>query len=123
MASRVAIFVYGVLAYLVFFGNLSLCDRLHRRFRRAEVDGLGAGRRFPAEPADRSRPAGTVRAAAQHHGAPGFKRWLTRSVPEAAERSTYVLASSLALIALFAYWQPLGGIVWSVADPAPAASL
>jgi protein-S-isoprenylcysteine O-methyltransferase Ste14 len=47
----------------------------------------------------------------------GFKAWLTRAVPPAAERSTYVLFSSLALIALFAHWQPLGGTVWNVEDP------
>ena len=38
-------------------------------------------------------------------------------MPESAERSTYVLLSSLALIALFAWWQPLGGVVWNVTDP------
>jgi protein-S-isoprenylcysteine O-methyltransferase Ste14 len=48
---------------------------------------------------------------------PAFKRWLTRLVPESAERSTYVLASSVALIALFAFWQPLGGTVWEITDP------
>jgi protein-S-isoprenylcysteine O-methyltransferase Ste14 len=48
---------------------------------------------------------------------PGFKRWWTRLIPEPAERSTYVLASSLALILLFAYWRPLGGIVWNVEQP------
>ncbi|HEX8797345.1 MAG TPA: isoprenylcysteine carboxylmethyltransferase family protein [Terriglobales bacterium] len=48
---------------------------------------------------------------------PGFKRILTRIIPEAAERSTYVLASSLAMIALFAWWQPIGGTVWNVTGP------
>lgn len=43
-----------------------------------------------------------------------FKAWLTRVVPEPAERSTYVLCSSLALMLLFAAWQPLGGVVWDV---------
>ncbi|HEY7006137.1 MAG TPA: isoprenylcysteine carboxylmethyltransferase family protein, partial [Sphingomicrobium sp.] len=44
---------------------------------------------------------------------PAFKRWWTRFVPEPVERSTYVLFSSLALVALFAWWQPIGGIVWN----------
>ena len=45
---------------------------------------------------------------------PFFKRWLTRFIPVAAERSTYTLASSLALIAIFRFWQPMGGVVWQV---------
>ena len=49
---------------------------------------------------------------------PWFKRMWTRVVPEPAERSTYVLFSSLALIALFALWQPLGGTVWNIESPA-----
>ena len=41
-----------------------------------------------------------------------FKKWLTRLIPAAAERSTFVLFSSLALLILFYAWQPLGGTVW-----------
>lgn len=44
---------------------------------------------------------------------PGFKRWWTQFVPEPIERSTYVLFSSLALIALFWFWQPLSPVLWS----------
>jgi protein-S-isoprenylcysteine O-methyltransferase Ste14 len=47
---------------------------------------------------------------------PGFKRWWTHIVPEAAERSTYVLASSLALGAMFVLWEPIGGVVWQLSD-------
>jgi protein-S-isoprenylcysteine O-methyltransferase Ste14 len=53
----------------------------------------------------------------------GFKRLLTRVIPEAAERSTYVLASSLALALLFWQWRPLGGVVWDVQHPEGRAAL
>ena len=45
---------------------------------------------------------------------PAFKRLWTRIVPEHLERSTYVLFSSLALIAVFAHWEPMGGTVWQI---------
>ena len=53
----------------------------------------------------------------------GFKRLLTRVMPAAIERSTYVLASSLALILLFWQWRPLGGSVWDVQNEAGRALL
>src|SRR5688572_476565 len=53
----------------------------------------------------------------------GFKRLITRVIPASAERSTYVLASSLALILLFWQWRPLGGIVWDVQHEAGRVAL
>jgi methanethiol S-methyltransferase len=53
----------------------------------------------------------------------GFKRALTRIIPAAIERSTYVLASSLALLLLFWQWRPLGGVVWDVQHEAGRALL
>lgn len=54
--------------------------------------------------------------AVQHSGMarPGFKRWWTRLVPESIERSIYVLVSSLTLIVLFWFWQPLAPVLWNV---------
>jgi protein-S-isoprenylcysteine O-methyltransferase Ste14 len=51
---------------------------------------------------------------------PGFKAGWTRIVPAPVERSLYVLFSSLALILLFLFWQPLPGLVWNVHSPAGA---
>jgi protein-S-isoprenylcysteine O-methyltransferase Ste14 len=45
---------------------------------------------------------------------PAFKRWWTTIVPAGAERSTYVLLSSLALILLFWQWRPLATPIWSL---------
>jgi protein-S-isoprenylcysteine O-methyltransferase Ste14 len=54
---------------------------------------------------------------------PGFKTLLTRVIPASVERSTYVLASSAALILLFWQWRPLGGTVWHVEHPVARALL
>ncbi len=54
---------------------------------------------------------------------PAFKRLLLRAIPQAAERSTYVLASSLALLLLFWQWSPLGGVIWDVQDSTARAVL
>jgi protein-S-isoprenylcysteine O-methyltransferase Ste14 len=61
----------------------------------------------------------------QHSGMarPAFKRWWTRLVPSAVERSTYVLFSSLALVLLFWLWRPLDGVVWDVEHPSGRLAL
>src|SRR5688572_24151802 len=46
-----------------------------------------------------------------------FKAAWTRIVPAPVERSIYVLLASLCLIALFVFWRPIPGIVWSVSNP------
>src|ERR1041385_4425627 len=48
---------------------------------------------------------------------PFFKRWITRYIPESAERSTYTLAASLALTLVFWFWRPMGGLLWQVENP------
>jgi methanethiol S-methyltransferase len=54
---------------------------------------------------------------------PAFKRWWTQFVPNAIERSTYVLLSSLVLILLFWQWRPITDVIWSVTDNTGAAVL
>jgi methanethiol S-methyltransferase len=54
----------------------------------------------------------------------GFKRWWTQIVPEAIERSTFVLAASAALALLLWQWRPIQEpVLWSVTDPAARYAL
>jgi protein-S-isoprenylcysteine O-methyltransferase Ste14 len=117
MFKRISIFTYGVACYAVFFGSFlyaigfignfgvpyTLDSAPERAFLPSLLINLGLLGLFAVQHSVMARPA--------------FKRWLTRFVPTSAERSTYVLASSLALIAIFAHWQPLGGEVWTATDP------
>lgn len=43
---------------------------------------------------------------------PKFKAWLTRLVPKAAERSTYMAATAIVVFALCLLWQPLPTVLW-----------
>ena len=52
---------------------------------------------------------------------PAFKRWWTRIVPPAAERSTFVLFATALLALIDWQWRPLPGIVWAVGNPVGVA--
>ena len=117
MIKRISVFTYGVICYAIFFGTFL--------YAIGFVGNFLVPKSMDAAPVS---PLGQALAvnlllltlfALQHSimARPAFKRWWTRYVPEPAERSTYVLFSSLALIALFAFWQPLGGVVWNLTDP------
>jgi protein-S-isoprenylcysteine O-methyltransferase Ste14 len=111
--SRIAIFAYGILSYLVFFGVFLYGIGFIGGFLTpTSLDGAPMSTLGRALTVDLCLLAAF---ALQHSGMarPAFKAWWKRFVPEAAERSTYVLLSSLALAALYVYWQPIGGVVWS----------
>jgi protein-S-isoprenylcysteine O-methyltransferase Ste14 len=48
---------------------------------------------------------------------PWFKRWLTWLVPASAERSSYVLAASIALTLMLWLWRPIPAAVWHASGP------
>lgn len=123
MRKRITIFVYGVLCYALFFVTFL--------YAACWVGNLWVPATLDGEPVVPTATAIGIDLlllgifAVQHSvmARPAFKRLWTRIIPAEAERSTYVLLSSLALIALFVFWQPLGGIIWDVQHPAGRALL
>lgn len=118
MLKRATVFAYGVLSYAVFF--LTFVYAVGFIGNLVVPKSLDSGRQGSIAVAVLIDVLLLGIFAAQHSvmARPAFKRVLTRYIPEAAERSTYVLCSSLALIALFALWQPIGGVIWNVENPA-----
>lgn len=54
----------------------------------------------------------------------GFKRWWTKFVPEAIERSTFVLAATLTLALMVWQWQPIPEpILWKVENGAAVTAM
>jgi protein-S-isoprenylcysteine O-methyltransferase Ste14 len=54
----------------------------------------------------------------QHSGMArrGFKRVITRFIPEVSERSTYVLLSGMVFVIFCLFYQPIDGFVWKVEE-------
>jgi protein-S-isoprenylcysteine O-methyltransferase Ste14 len=120
---RIGVFVYGVFSYACFLATFL--------YAVGFIGGFGVPHSIDSA-TDRPLDVAVVVDlllltvfALQHSvmARPAFKRWWTRVVPEPAERSTYVLASSLALLLLFWQWRPIGGLVWRVEQPAGHVAL
>jgi len=123
MAKRLAVFVYGLVSYMLFFLTfVCAVGFIGNLYLPKSMDSAARMSFWPALLID----AGLLLLFAVQHSLmarPAFKEVLTRFIPEAAERSTYVLCSSLLLIALFVFWQPIGGVVWSFTNPVISAAI
>ena len=112
---RIIIFIYGLLSYAVFFGAfLYAVGFVNNLLVPKSIDHGGD-----------LKPLGTALIinvvllsifAIQHSimARPQFKKWWTRIIPEAMERSTFVLFSSLALILMFWKWAPMTDVIWKI---------
>lgn len=117
LLKRAAVFAYGLSCYIMFLGVFL--------YAIGFIGNLWVPTTLDAAP--RTSPAAATAVnllllgvfALQHSGMarPAFKRWLTRLIPEPMERSTYVLASNIAMMVLFACWQPMGGTLWNFENP------
>ena len=117
MFKKSLVLTYGVASYALFFvvfayailfiGNIlvtpSLDSVAHNNLIEALIIDIGLLSAFALQHSIMARPA--------------FKRLWIKVIPAEAERSTYVLASSLLLAAIIYFWQPLGGVIWQVTDP------
>ena len=114
MIGRISTLLYGIFCYLVFLASFL--------YAIAFLGDFGVPRTIDSGPQGSIGRALAINAgllalfALQHSimARSWFKRAWTRIVPPAAERSTYVFLSSLALILLFWQWRPIGGSVWHV---------
>lgn len=118
MLKRILFFAYGIVSYMIFFGTfLYAVGFIGNFWVPSGLDGVPRGTLASAFAID----AGLLALFAMQHSIMARKwfkdRW-TRIVPKPIERSTYVLFSSVALVLLFWQWRPMGGVVWSVEDPA-----
>jgi protein-S-isoprenylcysteine O-methyltransferase Ste14 len=111
---RLVAFIYGVVCYAIFFATfLYAIGFVANRIVPKTIDTGGV---IPARDALIINVLLLLIFAVQHSvmARRPFKQWLTRWVSPSVERSTYVLASSLALVLLFWLWRPMPSVVWHI---------
>jgi protein-S-isoprenylcysteine O-methyltransferase Ste14 len=123
MITRWTVFLFGCVSYVLFLVSFLYAIGFVGGFGvPIAIDGPARGGVATALAID-----GLLLAlfAVQHSvmARPWFKTMLARVLPVPAERSLYVLLSSVALLLLFWQWRPIGGTVWQVMSPAGRAAL
>ena len=114
MFTRLLILFYAIVSYAVFFvSSLYAMGFVGNYFVAKSIDTGGAANVSEAIVVDLML-LGLF--AIQHSimARPVFKRWFAGIIPEACQRSTYVLLSSLILLLLFWQWQPIPIQVWQI---------
>ncbi|MGJ8714298.1 MAG: methanethiol S-methyltransferase [Maribacter stanieri] len=109
---KVLIVIYGIIAYLIFLvAFLYAIGFVGNLFVPKSID---TGEEISLVPAVLINLGLLSLFALQHSimARPAFKKWFTKIIDPAMERSTYILLSSLILLFMYWKWQPMTTIVW-----------
>ena len=124
---RIALLVFGVVVYAIFFATflylVAFVGNLQATPLLQSVPTLAALVPRSIDVGSASAPLalavfidfGLILAFGLQHSVMarmGFKAWLKRRLPPAAERSVYVLLASLVLMLLFWQWRPISMPLW-----------
>jgi protein-S-isoprenylcysteine O-methyltransferase Ste14 len=123
IGSRLAILAFGLIAYAAFFGTILYSIGFVGGFVVPKTMNSGTpGALIPSLLINGSMLFVFV---VQHTimARPRFKSWFTKFVPEAMERSVFVLLASGILAGTYLFWQPLPEVVWSVENSIVANGL
>ncbi|SDE31274.1 Protein-S-isoprenylcysteine O-methyltransferase Ste14 [Pricia antarctica] len=115
---KIIVLIYGILAYIVFLisflyaigfiGNLFVPKGIDSgteiEFTTAFLINIGLLSLFAVQHSVMARPV--------------FKEWWVKIIGKAAERSTYILLTSLLLLLIFWKWQPMTTVVWNIENSA-----
>ncbi|MDR8393297.1 isoprenylcysteine carboxylmethyltransferase family protein [Aliifodinibius sp. S!AR15-10] len=113
---RFSVFVYGVLCYLIFFASFVWLILFVGDFETLVPTTLNGGT-TGAWPQAVLINIGLIALFGIQHtvmARKSFKKWWTSIVAQPIERSTYVLFSSLAVLLLLWFWQPITATVWNI---------
>ncbi len=115
---KIIVLFYGILSYIVFLisflyaigfvGNLWVPKGIdsgpETDFTTSILINIGLLSLFAVQHSVMARPA--------------FKAWWVQLIGKAAERSTYILLTSLALLLIFWKWQPMNAVIWDLENSA-----
>jgi protein-S-isoprenylcysteine O-methyltransferase Ste14 len=123
LTSRLLTLVYGLIAYAAFFFTITYAIGFVGNWLVPK--SIDSGHGGPMLTALLVNSSILLAFVVQHTimARPAFKRWWTRVIPPAIERSTFVLIASSLLLVLFWQWRPLPQVVWKIDDPLVAGLL
>lgn len=111
--NRTFALVYGAICYVIFFVTFLAAIWF---VWAMDQPGVIGGRLWAALPVN----AALLALFAVQHSVMArqwFKRAWAKVIPTHVERSTYVLAASVALLLLIRFWEPLPQVIWEIQSP------